>query len=110
MIHKTVGHMAIGVIPKQSPISAFAWSGSYTGINIRIYWQDADRQLCELAWEGGWRPPKQASYMGNTQFSAVQWDNGQHIRAYYQGSDRRIMEKCEESGGIWYNGSRVDAP
>lgn len=102
--------MAVGSVPKHTPISAFAWSGQNGGINIQIYWHDADKQLVEIAWVGGWRGPRQLVYMGNSHLSAVQSGGGQNIRAYYQGSDRRILEKCETNGGPWYNGSRVDAP
>ena len=108
--HCFPGHMAVGGIPRHTPISAFAWNSTTMGIQLRIYWHDVERNLMELAWSGGWRPVTKATYMGNSQLSAVQWQDGTHIRAYYQGSDRSILEKCISNTSTWFNGSRVDAP
>lgn len=101
--------MAAGTLPKQAPISAFAWSSPHMGIQIRIYWLDKEKHLAEVAWSGGWHKAKQVVYMGNSQFSAVQWKDGTNVRVYYQGSDRRVLEKCYSNSGDWYNGSQVGA-
>lgn len=101
------GHVAVGVMPKHTSITAMAWLGEHSGIQIRVYWHDPARHLFELKWDGGWNPVEDLDFIGITVLSVVQWSDGDNIRLYFQSSDHAIREKCFSSGG-WYNGSRVD--
>jgi hypothetical protein len=94
-------------MPKHTSITAMAWLGEHSGIQIRVYWHDPARHLFELKWDGGWNPVEDLDFIGITVLSVVQWSDGDNIRLYFQSSDHAIREKCFSSGG-WYNGSRVD--
>jgi hypothetical protein len=94
-------------MPRHASIAATAWYASSP--QIRVYCQDARRNISAYKHDGGWSydgivvGPLQAGVLS----SVIQWNSGNNLRLYYQSDCDDIWEECQDSDESWVTGSFV---
>jgi len=97
-----------GRVQGRNPISAVAFALDDGGAEIRVYWRNLQDEIVASANTGSWGPAtKIIEGIGSGfQFTALQWEQGKHVRLYYQNSAGVVLEHCSgDSGKTWNTGS-----
>jgi Fungal fucose-specific lectin len=105
---RLTGQFNPGKAPKHTTIGALGWYDGTKGMQLRVYWQDSQRNLVGYVYDNSWysvgvivgQVPRRV------RASALDWDNGANIRVYFQADSRDILEHCYD-GDAWFVGSTV---
>jgi len=96
-------------MPRHASIAAVGWYNS--GPQLRVYSQDARKNIVAYKWSGGWS--SDGTVIGPLKFgnlfSALEWNTGSDLRLYYQADDVEIREQCQSGDEVWFRGAFISS-